>query len=428
MSDALSVTTIPPVPQQPYLLDISRSLSRAGAGPDTGIDRVELAYIRHLLTAGQKPLFITRLGKRFALLDHIAVAKFLDIRKRPEDFIAATFPDNLRLRLDKSRRAIQSWCRKSSICQGSAARVAGAVRALFPNGFDYLNVGHSNLSAVSLRALKATPGSRLRVMIHDMIPLDYPEFTRPGMEIIFKTRMQATARYADEIICNSNHTKRRVEHYFSTWGVQTKTLVAPLGIEPVPHMTTPHQPQTEPRYFITLGTIEPRKNHMILLQAWEKMAAEALTQNDSHKDIPRLYIVGRRGWENHKVFDFLDQSPLIRHSIFEMNDLNDAQLAPMLAGATALLFPSFCEGYGLPALEAAQINLPVICSDIDVFHELLGSYPDYLSPDAMDGWVTQIKAAAACIPGFASKATHKVSDLPDVKITRWESHFQTVLI
>ncbi|MFC7554096.1 glycosyltransferase [Pseudoroseomonas wenyumeiae] len=130
-------------------------------------------------------------------------------------------------------------------------------------------------------------------------------------------------------------------------------------------------------YFVTLGTIEPRKNHLLLLHLWRDMAALLGSA------APRLVIVGKRGWENENVVDILERCTALDGLVEEAGQLPDGVVADLVRGARALLFPSFAEGYGLPLAEALALRVPTICSDLPALHEVGGAVPDYLDP--LDG-------------------------------------------
>ncbi|MDT9702392.1 glycosyltransferase, partial [Streptomyces sp. P17] len=89
--------------------------------------------------------------------------------------------------------------------------------------------------------------------------------------------------------------------------------------------------------FVTLGTIEPRKNHALLLDVWDSLPPPR----------PQLVVIGRRGWADQALFARIAATP----DVAEFNTLDDGQVAAVLTGAQALLMPSFAEGFGLPLTE-----------------------------------------------------------------------------
>jgi glycosyltransferase involved in cell wall biosynthesis len=154
---------------------------------------------------------------------------------------------------------------------------------------------------------------------------------------------------------------------------------------------------------VALGTIEPRKNHALLLDAWEGMGPQA----------PWLVICGARGWRNAATFARLDRHP---PRVREAAGLTDGAVAALLQGARALLFPSLAEGYGLPLVEAAALGTPVVCSDLPICREVAGPGADFLDPRDPEAWA----AAVMRLKDDTSPRKRMVAPL-------WEQHFNIAL-
>jgi glycosyltransferase involved in cell wall biosynthesis len=170
-------------------------------------------------------------------------------------------------------------------------------------------------------------------------------------------------------------------------------------------------------YFVMLGTIEPRKNHWLLLQVWRKIIERLGVQ------APRLVIIGQRGWECENVVDLLERCAPLRGVVTELPACSDADLATYLKHSLALLFPSFTEGYGLPLVEAMALRVPVIASDLAVFREIAGGIPDYLDPLDGMGWLAHIEEFA----NPSSTGRHaQLSRLVDFVQPTWPAHFRVV--
>ena len=123
---------------------------------------------------------------------------------------------------------------------------------------------------------------------------------------------------------------------------------------------------------MTLGTIEPRKAHDLLLDLWDGMMAER-----PERDVPGLVSCGARGWNNDAVFARLDALPK-GGPVMECPGLSEGAVAALLQDSCGLLFPSHAEGYGLPPIEAAAMGVPVVLRDLPVYRETLGDIPVYL--------------------------------------------------
>ena len=170
-------------------------------------------------------------------------------------------------------------------------------------------------------------------------------------------------------------------------------------------------------YFIVLGTIEPRKNHLLLLNLWARLAA-ALPKP------PRLIVIGARGWENEQVVDMLERSQSPARSRRRAQSLGRRGVGAMLGQARALLVPSFIEGFGLPLAEALASGVPVICSDIPAFREVgarragLRSTRSICSAGGMRLWI---------IPGPDSRLrAAQLQRMAHWQPPRWSDHFDIV--
>ncbi|MEM8869301.1 MAG: glycosyltransferase family 1 protein [Pseudomonadota bacterium] len=391
------------------LLDVSRTVSRLGAGGDSGVDRVERAYIRHLLAQDSPVHFLSRVLGGVALLDRQGMFALLD----PASPDRTDILGHLARRQSPARRRAETRVRRLAKGWARHSRVPAFLREALPNGFIYLNTGHSNLDADHLRRIRAAGAVRIAVLVHDVIPLDYPEFSRPEAPARFERLLKGIAAQADLLIYNSADTARRTADWLSKWGVERPGVTALLGVDPLPSQSA--EQRLEHPYFVVLGTIEPRKNHLLLLSIWRQFW-EAQTPEQT----PHLHIIGRRGWENEMVLDVLDRAPFMGHTVFEHGFVSDGELASRLANARALLFPSFAEGFGYPLAEALQMGRPVISADLPVYREIAPKGPTYLDPLDGPAWRSAI-ASASLRPLKPEKSTAGAVEMPD-----WLSHFEKV--
>ena len=366
----------------------------------TGVDRVEHAYLRALLDQ-QDPLFgLLRSSVGYLLLDRTGCSLLNDALDQ-DQWAAPDWIGRLR-KLPPGRAGAETMLRKASVARCLPHRLGPMLAKSLPAGTHYINVGHTNLTERMITALRQVPDLQIAVLIHDTIPLDFPEFQRPQIPDRFRGFLNRAATHADLLICISEHTRQSVSRHVPS---MPATIVAHLGLGPLAPGPAPTGPWHEP-YFVCLGTIEPRKNHQLLLDIWPEVP-------DAH-----LLICGARGWENNDVFARLDARP---ERVHELNDLPDAQIHGLLQGATGLLFPSLAEGFGLPPVEAAALGTPVLCNDLPVYREILGNIPVYASVTDGYAWVHEIKKMASANQDPAADSP------PAFTAPDWATHFNKVL-
>ncbi len=388
------------------LLDVSRTIARTRLPVPTGIDRVEREYIRWAMR--RKSCFLARVDGRQYLLGRDAMRALLNWMEEGGERPRLDLRGQLQLQRDQELRAAQSLVRKSAIASAPLGELGQMLRTHMPIGGHYLNVGHDNLEERVIDAIGAAGLLRI-ILMHDTIPVDYPEFGRAGSAPKFRAKLDAAER-ADLIIANSHYTAYRLRVH----GIVSDVPVAPLGIHP---QTGLQNRVTQPPVFLALGTIEPRKNHALLLKVWERFW-------DKMKDAsPKLILVGRRGWENETVFRQLDSEPMMGRTVIEAGTPDDTTVAAYFSSTTALLFPSLAEGYGLPLAEALDAGVPCIASDLDALREVGGDVPEYLSPKDSQAWTRPVLSYAR--PG----STHRVEQLHRMVSWRrpeWSEHFAIV--
>jgi glycosyltransferase involved in cell wall biosynthesis len=387
------------------ILDISRLLRTARRTSPSGIDRVEFAYARHLLAHWPSACFLARdPWHRFYAVPRPLVERLVatigeDWAEReagaPPAALGTARLIQGRLLLGLGRREFLALLRQS------------VPRLL-------LHVAHSALERPgALQRLRAT-GVAFVPLIHDLIPATHPEYARPGEAERHLRRIATTAELADGVIVNSAATAEALAPHLARRADPPPVLVAPLGTDQ-PQVPAPPVP-LEP-YFVVLGTIEPRKNHLLLLNLWRQFAARMGAA------APRLLIVGRRGWENENIVDMLDRCAALRPIVQELGPLPDRRVAALLKGARALLFPSFVEGYGLPLVEALSLGTPVICSDLPALREVGGDVPDYLDP--LDGAAWRALILDYAKPGSPARRA-QLQRLARWRAPCWQEHFARV--
>ncbi|MCK5235754.1 MAG: glycosyltransferase family 4 protein [Deltaproteobacteria bacterium] len=243
------------------------------------------------------------------------------------------------------------------------------------------------------------------MLIYDLIPVTHPDFIDDlDNNMSFTSNLKRMLLLSDGFIAISKSVKDEVIDYINDNTIFTdKRITADyfyLGADIKDTKSTngqmeklriwPKELWTDDVYLM-VGTIEPRKGHTFVLDAFEKMWSQG--SND------KLFIVGRIGWKCTELMERIKKSPFIGDKLFMFHDINDSELIYCYEHATALIFASYVEGFGLPLVEAMGKGLPVISSDIQVFKEIGKDYPVYFSHNSID---TLIEAL--------SKVTEKSSD------------------
>lgn len=208
------------------------------------------------------------------------------------------------------------------------------------------------------------PGKAI-VTAHDLGYKHFPD-AHPSRQRFY---LDATTRYsqarASIVLADSHATADDLARFYGT--PRHKIRVIYPGVQAEPLAARPEQIQAvrmkyqlPQRYFLFLGTLQPRKNIARLVQAfaqWQAATADSETA---------LVLAGGRGW----LFDegWLDGASNLRQTGY----IAEADKAPLLAGALALVFPSLHEGFGFPAVEAMHCGTPVIASSTSSLPELVG--------------------------------------------------------
>lgn len=396
-------------PPARLILDLSRLLYAAWSRTPKGIPRVELAYAQHFMTGEPDRL-------HFAVLDALGRLRIVDDRS------ARAFT-----------RAISRYWEGGVGSTAAFWRVAlhalwiHLVLLLRPGGdlarfvagrggrFHYIIPSQLHLERRSLIETLKARDLKLVVFIHDILPTLFPHYFTEQDAGLYHRRMENAARLADAIVVNSESTAEAFKSRFGQSLRAGALVVAPLGIAPPGRIEPPPVLPQEP-YFVMLGTIEPRKNHRLILELWLDLHEELGAST------PRLLVVGERGWKSREVIDLLE-SNTSHGFVTECGRLSDAAVAGLLKGARALLLPSFAEGYGLPLAEALTQGTPVLCSDIPVFREVGGDIPSYIDPTDGRAW------RAAVLDYVQARSTQRDAQLRRLASwsrPTWAQHFAVV--
>jgi glycosyltransferase involved in cell wall biosynthesis len=224
-----------------------------------------------------------------------------------------------------------------------------------------------------LLPLRSTPTV---LTVHDLIFRYLPEHHKPLNRWYLNLTMPLYCRRAGHIITVSEHSKRDL---ISAYGIAEEKITVVYEAAAPRFRPQPSQVVADvraryglpERYLLFVGTIEPRKNLSRLLDAFEAICADGLTDG--------WVIVGRRGWLYGDFFARLESSP-VREAILLPGYVPDEDLPAFYAGAQALVLPNVYEGFGLPVLEAMACGTPTVASNASCIPEIGGEAALYFDP------------------------------------------------
>lgn len=369
-----------PIETRQVLFDLSRLLRSRNRAFATGVDRIDLhigldlarrfGSDCHFLYAGSEGVAILREDTGMSLLND------LDARWNGASVSRSRLPQQSALTAEIIWRSLTRREQHQVVSEDTT----------------YVVASHSGLGKVKggMQALDPQKTMRRIVYIHDIIPMEMPEYQRPETRAAFDRYLQELLDAPTTIAANSMDTERRFQKLsdIRKWPIEKSIVLIPrlvgeaeseAAIRP---QVSRYISQAKP-FFTIVGTIEPRKNHLLLLNLWRQMAEE-------HEVPPHLCIIGKRGWENENVLDMLERCDAIKGLVSEFGDLNDGEVQAMMRASKALLYPSFTEGLGIPLLEAAALGMECIVSDIPVFREIAPEGTVFLDPLDGPGWKREI--------------------------------------
>jgi glycosyltransferase involved in cell wall biosynthesis len=370
------------------LIDVTRQVQRSLKGMlPTGVDRVGHAYLEHY-------------ADRATALLRVAGRWVVPRPRASQDLFAA-----LLQRGPDSRRRI-AWSAARALLSPASERHHRIL----------LHTGHSGLD----RARYASEIRRRQLapiyFAHDLIPITHPQFCRAGEDLRHRQRVRTMLETGKALIVNSQATRAALACYASEHRMRLpECVVAPLA--PAALAAPAERPPLAHDYFLILGTIEPRKNHMLLLNLWRQLVRQ------HGEAAPKLVVIGRRGWKCEREMEVLSHCTSLRRHVLHVPRCGDLELSSWLHHARALLFPSFAEGFGMPLVEALSLGVPVIASDLPVFREIAGAVPDFLDPKDEPAWQ---RAIANYMHPDGTRRRQQLERMRSYMAPSWREHFETV--
>jgi hypothetical protein len=226
-----------------------------------------------------------------------------------------------------------------------------------------------------------TGGVTVVQVLYDVLPVIRPEWFEPTNGRLFIDFLEAHAQHADLIVAISEDTAQGYRQWIAATGQRAVPVeVVTLGTELPVSVSAPTADLPDgldgARYLLTVGTLEPRKNHGVLLEAFDRVQAD-------HPDV-HLVVVGREGWRVEDVATRLRDRAASDPRVHWLQAATDAELEALYQGAFAVVAPSLSEGFGLPVAEALARGRVVLSSSGGALREAGGEAAEYFDPQSPD--------------------------------------------
>lgn len=259
-------------------------------------------------------------------------------------------------------------------------------------------------------------GVKIIAHVYDIISITHPQYCLQRGVYNFMDFIGAHLQYADAIIVNAQATITELERLSECLAISLpKCYVVPLGADFKTFATANDNdmPQRLVQviharpYILMVGTIEPRKNHKLLLEAFDK----------GLKDLGyNIIMAGYTGWNMENFTETLMSHPDYNKRIFHFTGLNDLAVNFLYKHAKFLAFCSYTEGFGLPLIEAIMRGTPVIASDISVSREVGGEYCVWFEQDNAESLIAKVVELEKNKEKYSALKTF----LHEFKATSWE--------
>lgn len=237
-------------------------------------------------------------------------------------------------------------------------------------------------------------GVTVKFLLHDLLPIQMPEFFPPGNEEGF-TQWLRSITATDGVICVSRTVADELREWVDEHGPERER---PLQIgwshngadidNSSPSRGMPDDALevlaklAERPSFLMVGTLEPRKGYADTLDVFDALWQQGEDVN--------LVIVGKKGWKIEALAERIKSHPEYNRRLFWLAGISDEYLDKVYSTCSCLIAASYGEGFGLPLIEAAQKGMPIIARDIPVFREVAGEHATYLPREMQAGSAGQV--------------------------------------
>lgn len=245
------------------------------------------------------------------------------------------------------------------------------------------------------------------VVVHDLAFVDRPEFVSTRNGIFLRKVVPQSIKKADLVVTISEFTKRRIHEVYKT----PLEKIYVMYIPPVQKVTQDKRILKRyglNKYLLFVGTIEPRKNIETLLREYSRLE-DSITQN-----VP-LVLAGNKGWKDSEIILLIDELRAKGKDVILTGYISDAEKSALYSNATIVIQPSHYEGFGMPVLEAMNYGRPVVCSDIEVLHEVAAESARYFDkeiPGSLADLLTELLKSEPKLKELSKRSQKRVTEFP----------------
>ncbi len=247
-------------------------------------------------------------------------------------------------------------------------------------------IWHRPAILAQLQELRSA-GVRTAVVHYDLIPVIYPQWCDRMLREKFAQYAEALASF-DVVFCISEFVKEEFVQFCGRRGYRLPEAVVTvtLGYEIARNLPSDQEKvpwRTDRPFALCVGTLDPRKNHRTLLDAFDILWARSMDLS--------LVIVGKPGVRSEEILSRIRRHPLSDRQLFYLPNCGDDELEALYHRCAFTILPSIFEGFGLPLVESMGRGKPCVCSDIPVFRETAGRFGVYFNPGDPRSLVSQIE-------------------------------------
>ncbi len=252
-----------------------------------------------------------------------------------------------------------------------------------------------NFSGIERLARRhARRGGCVVQVVYDLLPYTHPEYFVPDVVRKFAHFLARATTFTSCFVCISSATREALRRYMGEHGITAQTHVWPLPheFEGYPRNAQTAVPTRQPvveilaqPFVLCVGTLEVRKNGIMLLRTWQRLLAEMGPRT------PQLVFAGKHGWKIDDFLELMRSDPALASRVTIVHHASDHDVAALYQRCLFTVFPSLGEGWGLPVGEAAWFGKYSIASATSSLPEVCGGLVDYIDPADLEDIVNAVR-------------------------------------